>query len=350
MKTKIIISGIAVALIVGTTMKLQSNKRIVEANIYRPDVEKRILVQAVKAGREVIDRIYSYTGTFMPIREVMLIPQAHGEVTGVFFKEGDHVKQGKLLVKIDDDQLVAQFNSADANYYVALKNLARYEAASISGGVSDLQLDNLRLNAKTAESQLLQLRKQIDLTSIEAPFAGTITYSDVEIGSLAGNSPVARVTDLSNLRLEIAVPEKDIAMFVKGSSIEIVTDTYSGQTFRGKVTYVADRADQAHNYEVHIELPNSEKHPLKAGMYGTAQIGTAINHGTIVIPRSALIGSAKDPQVFIIEQERAKLVPIKTGHANGEMVEVTGGLSEGIAVITSGHINLTSGSKVEVVK
>ncbi len=350
MKNRIIISGIIVALIVVTTMKLHSNKKTVEANIYRPDMEKRVLVQAVKVGRKAIERIFSYTGTLMPIREVMLIPQSHGEVKGVFFKEGDTVSKGQLLVKIDDDLLTSQCSAADISFAIAKKSLARYEAASRTGGVSDLQLDNLRLNYKQTESQLAQLRKQLSFTRIEAPFEGKITFSDVEIGSLAGSGPVARVSDLRRLKLEIAVPEKDIVMFRKGALADVVTDVYPGKIFRGQITYVADRGDQAHNYAVHIELPNSEKNPLKGGMYGTAQIMSNINDGTIAIPRAALLGSAKNPQVYVVELDHAKLVSIKTGRSTGEMIEATEGVSEGMVVITSGHINLTNGSKVEIVK
>lgn len=350
MKTRFIIAGVATALIVGTTMKLQSNKKIVDENIYRPDLNKKVLVQAIEAGFKVFDKIFSYTGTLTPVREVMIIPQSHGEVKGVFFKEGDVVAKGKLLVKIDDDLLQAQYASADVNLKTANRNLARYQHASASGGVSELQLDNLKLSLKQAESQTNQLRKQIEMTQITAPFAGTITYRDVEIGSLAGTSAVARISDLSRLKLKISVPEKEIGMFRKGAAADVTTDVYAGMVFRGTITYVSDRADHAHNYDVHVEIPNTSSNKLRAGMYGTLKLQSGLGHGSIVIPRTALIGSAKNPQVFIIDQNRARLVSIKTGRSNGEMVEVLEGIAGGNKVITSGHINLSDGSNIEVAK
>jgi RND family efflux transporter MFP subunit len=350
MKTRIIITGVAVALVAGTTIKLFSNKSTVEANVYRINPEKRVLVQADTATLQLLDRTFTYTGTFVPFREVMIIPQVYGEVKGVYFNEGDVVSQGKRLVQVDDELLQAQYVSAEANYETAKRSLSRYESASLGGGVSQLQLDNYRLNFKNAESQLKQLSKQIRLSKIEAPFSGTITFKDVEFGSVAGKDPVARITDLSQLKLEVSVPEKEIGMFREGQSISITTDVYPGKTFKGQIEYVADRADGAHNYVVKVLVKNSHATALKAGMYGTAFLNTDLNKNSIVIPRSALLGSAKNPQVFVVDGSVARLKSIQTGAANGDSVEVTGGIASGEVVVIGGQINLTDGSKVEIAK
>ena len=349
-RTKIIVAGIAVALVAGTTVKLMSNKRIVAENVYRLDPDKKVLIHADTALFKSLDRIFSYTGTFAPFREVMIIPQVPGEVTHVFFNEGDVVAQGKRLVQIDDELLQAQYASAESNYLTAKRNLERYENASTGGGVSPLQLDNYRLNFKSAESELKQLSKQIRLSKLEAPFAGTITFKDVEKGSVVGSSPVARVTDLSQLKLEISVPEKEVRMFREGSSIALTTDVYPDKVFNGKVEYVAERADNAHNYSVKVLLKNNSSVPLKAGMYATALLNTHVANSSIVISRSALLGSAKNPQVFVVKGDTVTLKSIQTGASNGNSVEVVSGLEEGELVVTTGQINLTEGSKVEVVK
>lgn len=350
MKTRIIIAGVAVALIAGTTVKLFSNKSTVEANVYRLDPEKRVLVQADTAILQILERTFTYTGTFIPFREVMIIPQVHGEVTGVYFHEGDVVTQGKKLIQVDDELLQAQYVSAEANYETAKRSLSRYESASLGGGVSQLQLDNYRLNLKNAESQLKQLAKQIRLSNIEAPFSGTITFKDVEFGSVVGNNPVARITDLSQLKLEVSVPEKEVGMFKEGQTINITTDVYPGKVCKGQIEYVADRADNAHNYLVKVLVKNTAAVSLKAGMYGTAFLDTDLNKSSIVIPRSALLGSAKNPQVFVVEGNIARLKSIETGASNGDSVEVKQGIASGEVVVIGGQINLTDGSKVEIAK
>lgn len=351
MKTKIIIMTVATLLLVAVTFKLKSNKRIVEANIYRPDHDKQVLVHASVAEVKSLDRTFNYTGTFAPFREVMLVPQVHGEVDGIYFNEGDLVQEGNLLVQIDDDLLQAQYTAADANYKNAKRNLERYHNASGGGGVSKLQLDNLEVNLANAESQRQQLLKQIELSKIVAPFTGTITLRDIEPGSVVGSTPVARITDLKLLKLEISVPEKEVLMFREGDVADIETDLYPGKTLSGKIEYVADRGDAAHNYTVRILIKNDNTATaLKAGMYGTAVMKKSLNDQALVIPRAALLGSAKSPQVFVVKNHKAFLKNIQTGMATNEYVEVLQGLERGEEVVTSGHINLADSSHVQVAR
>ncbi len=351
MKSKITILVIIVALVISVSFTLRSNKAQVEKNVYHPDVERKIVVQSGLVKSEDVDHTFSYTGTFAPYREVMLIPQLHGEVEGVFFDEGDVVKQGKTLVQIDNDILRAQYQAAEANYQTAKRNLERYQNASVSGGVSNLQLDNLKLNLATSESQVKQLARQIELSKITAPFSGTMTLRSTEPGAVAGGAAVARISDLSQLKLEIAVPEKEAVMFKAGEKAEIYTDVRPGEVLFGTIEYVSDRADAAHNYNVKIVLKNN--HPdgkLKAGMYGTAVLKKSFGKSTLTIPRSALLGSAKNPQVFVVKDGKAVLTNIITGFATNESIEVLSGVTEGEEVVTTGHINLADGVNVSVVK
>jgi RND family efflux transporter MFP subunit len=349
MKTKLILSTIAVALLISVAFTLRSNVATVEKNVYRPKTDKKILIRTATAIKRNIVRDYSYTGTFAPYREVMLTAQVYGEVIGVFADEGDFVRAGKTLIQIDDHILQAQHHAAEANYITAKKNLERYESAATSGGVSNLQLDNLKLNLATTESQLKQLKRQIDLSHIVAPFDGTVTMRSVEPGSVAGQNPVARITDLQKLKLQVSVPEKEIVLFREGEKANIVTDVYPGTTFHGTIEYVSDRGDEAHNYDVRIVLDNNQlKAVLKAGMYGTAVLKSSTPHQTLFIPRAALVGSAKNPQVFVVNGDKVSLKNILTGYMTAEMLEVKQGLNEGDVVVTTGHINLTSGSAVTI--
>jgi RND family efflux transporter MFP subunit len=347
MKKKLIIGTTVIALITATTFKLLSNKKEVDANIYRTDPEKKVLVQADTVTVASMSRTLTYTGTLIPEREVTLVPQVRGDIKGVYFQEGDFVAKGKILAQVDDELLQAQFIAVQANYETAQRNLERYENASQGGGISQFQLDTYRLNLKNAESQLKQLSKQIRQSRIEAPFAGTITFKDAEPGALAGNSPIARVTDLSSLKLEISVPETEIHYFREGA-LTTVEANAENKSLAGTIDYVSDRADQSHNYTVKIRVQNEGRTNLKAGMYGTASVITPSDRKAVTIPRSALIGSAKEPQVFLVRNKKAELINIKTGESNGEAIEITAGVTPGDVVVTGGQINLVSGSNVEI--
>jgi RND family efflux transporter MFP subunit len=351
MKKKIVIPVlITTALVVGATFKLQSNKLEVEEKVYRNDPEKKVLVEADTVAFQNLDKTFTYTGTFAPFREVLVVPQIQGEITAVYFNEGDIVTQGRPLVQIDDELLQTQIVAAEASYEIAKRNFARYENAAVGGGVSKIQIDQYHLALKNAESQLKQLKKQISLSRIEAPFTGTITFRDVEVGSIAANTAIARITDLSKLKLEIAVPEKEIFLFRQGETAEVTTDIYPGKNFTGRIDFVSDRADDSHNYVVKILIRNNDSSVLKAGMYGNVSLAKELNKGTLAIARKSLLGSAKNPQVFVVENNMTVLKNIKIGNSNLESVEVLSGLNPGEIVVTSGHINLTQGSKVDIAR
>lgn len=351
MKKKIIITVLALLAVVFTGVKLFSNQKTVQEKVYRPDPDKKALVKAETVEPKDLDKTFTYTGTFKPFREIMLIPQSEGEVTGVYFEEGAVVPQGKLLLQIDDEMLRAKYISAQAIYETAKKNFERYEKASESEGVSKMQYDSYWQQYKDAESQLKQLDKNIRLSKLSAPFSGTITLKDVEIGTVVDKkSNIGRLTDLSQMKLEIAVPENEITLFGEGEQITIKTDIYPTQTLTGKIDYVADRADDSHNYTVKVLLKNNKNTELKAGMYGRAIVSKELHTATLVIPRSALLGSAKNPQVYVIDNGIATLRDILIGGSNGMEVEVVEGLKQGEQVVTSGQINLSNGSKVEIAK
>src|SRR5687768_12941452 len=137
MKKKLVLSTIAVAFLLCVAFTLRSNKATVEKNVYRPEPDKKVLVQAATAIKQQVVQDFSYTGTFAPYREVMLTAQVYGEVKSVFADEGDFVRKGKTLVQIDDNILQAQYHAAEANFITAKKNLERYESAATSGGVSN---------------------------------------------------------------------------------------------------------------------------------------------------------------------------------------------------------------------
>jgi hypothetical protein len=83
-------------------------------------------------------------------------------------------------------------------------------------------------------------------------------------------------------------------------------------------------------------------------MYGTVVMSKGLNNQALIIPRTALLGSAKNPQVFVIANDKAVLTNIQTGHSNNDSIEVLSGLKENDVVVTSGHINLTNGSNVTI--
>ena len=96
-------------------------------------------------------------------------------------------------------------------------------------------------------------------------------------------------------------------------------------------------------------MVNDVLHPLKAGMFGTAEFGSGSPRETLLIPRNSIVGSIKTPKVYVVENNKSVLRAIRIGSANDHEVEVLDGLSEGEIVVTSGQINLDNNITVRIV-
>lgn len=350
MKKNILVAVVVLGVLVAVGLRLAGNAKVAQNKAYLPDVDKAVLVQAKTITKTSFDSEYNYSGTFAPNREILLMPLAQGEVKAVYFAEGKQVAAGQLLLKVDDALLQSQLIAVRAAYENAKTNYERYQKASTSEGITKMQLDGSLLQLKSAESQLKQLEVAISKCTYKAPFAGTITQRSVEIGSVTGGSPIGRLTDMATLKLEVNVPESDITLFKTGLNVQVSTDLYPGEFFKGDIEFVSARGDETHNYMVKIRVPNAGKSKLKAGMYGKVSLQQRLNGSALTIPRTALLGSAKKPQVFAVVDQKAILRNIVTGRNNGSSVEVLDGLKEGDVVVVGGQINLTDSCRVEISK
>jgi RND family efflux transporter MFP subunit len=339
----VIVAGIAAA----AAFKLIANKQEVAAKVYHPDPNLAATVQADTIKEGPFNDATQFLGSFAANREVAIASETSGKVIYVGVEEGRPVGQGSLVAKLDDGVLVAELHSATASLDNAAGTLKRYEQAP--NGVTQLQMDNARTQLATSQAQIEQLKKQISQYTISAPFSGVITARNFDLGAVVSpGSSLATLTDISSLKLEISVPERYVAQFRNGMPISVNTDVYPGTVFNGSVWMIASKADASHNYSIKVVVPNGTGHPLKAGMYGNVTVGNVSSHLTISIPRSALIGSARNPQVYVVDSGMARVRNIETGAGNAKSVEVMKGLRVGELVVSGGLVNLTDGAKVSI--
>lgn len=346
-KTVIISVIVAFAAVGFVGYKLTQNKETVQSRIKANDPSKQSLVKTYVVEESAFTEHVNAIGTFLPIKEVTVMSQANGEVQQINFELGSQVKAGQVLVTVDKAILQAQYDAAVANYENAKSNLDRYEKASKSEGIPQIQLDQSRLAVKSAESQMKVLAKQLNNTTITAPFSGVVTEKNIEMGSTLGaGGKIATITDVSTLKLNVLIPEKDVVTFKEGQNIDITCDLYPGKKLNGKITMVGVKGDRAHNYPVQIEVKNDAETPLKAGMYGS--IATSNSNNALLVPKTALVGSEKSPQVYIVEDGKAMLRDIRITSSNNEFYTVSSGLKKGDAVVVSGQINLDNATPVSI--
>jgi RND family efflux transporter MFP subunit len=346
---KLIIPILALGLITLTTFKLFSNKATAEEKVYRHDPEQKILVATQTVEKQALSKSREWLGTFQPNREMTVASETMGRVIYAGVKEGDHIAAGSVVARLDDETLRHQLKAAEANWANAKKDVQHYTALVKGDAVPQMQLDKALLQEANTESQVLLLRKQINMCVIRAGIGGIVTKKMFELGTVVSpGSPLLELTDIATLKLTLDVPEAELSKIKTGQTIEVKSDVYPGEIFKGKVSLIGSKGDGAHNFPVEISVANSSKNPLKAGMYGSVSLGENLAAESLAIPKEALVGSAKNAQVYVVEDGKAVLRNISLGASNEQFYEVLSGLSEGETVVISGQINLRDGANVNV--
>lgn len=298
------------------------------------------------------DTDYMANGTFEPSQELEFPAENSGRVVRVLVDEGDTVRKGQVLAVIKGDQLSIEMQNAQAAYQNALADSQRYENAFKTGGVTKQQLDQAKLNLVNAKARLDQARINYGDASIKSSINGIVNKRNIEPGSVVSPGTVLfELVNVSTLKLKVNVTEQQVAGLKVGTQVPVKASVFPDKEFKGKITFIAPKADESLNFPVEIEIANTAGSELKAGMYGSAIFGKGkAQQSVLTVPRTAFVGGVGNNQIFVVKDSVAQLAKVTSGRIFGEEVEILDGLKEGDVVVTSGQINLQDGTKVSVIK
>ncbi len=351
---KVLYIGIIVAVLVLFGFILSRNKaKNEEETAIVAQKNNTVAVKVEQVKSEIISTDFIANGNFSPFQELNFSAENSGRVTQVLAKEGSVVKIGQTLAVIKGDKLSVDVQSAKAAYQTALTDSQRFENAFKTGGVTQQQLDQAKLNLANAKARLDQANISFGDASIKSTINGIVNKKYIEPGSVVSpGTPLFDLVNVSKLKLKVTVSENQIASLKVGSEVKVKASVYPDKAFSGKITFIAPVADASLNFPVEIEIANSTDNDLKAGMYGTAHFETDTKQKTPlkVVSRTAFVGSVSNNEVFVVQNNVAKLTKIVSGRIFGDKVEVLDGLNEGDTVVTGGQINLTDGAAVSVIK
>ncbi|MCX6267396.1 MAG: efflux RND transporter periplasmic adaptor subunit [Bacteroidetes bacterium] len=326
------------------------NKKKIEAKSKLDGNLASIPVYIMEIKKATMGGDFEVNGSFLPVHELTLMSEGQGKVVELEVNTGNIVQSGQVLAELDDVLIKSQLALANASLEKARADLKKYEGLLKADAISGQQVEDIRLALIKAETDVTILKKQLDFTTIKAPIQGTITRRYVEKGSLLmPGSPVVDIVDVSHLKFMANVAESEVVQIHTGHQIQLTTTLFPGIKYAGTVVSVGVKADDARRFPVEIEMVNDAANPLKAGMFGTAVFGSGTAHEALLIPRGSIVGSIKNPKIYIVLNNRAILRDIRIGSANDHEVEVLDGLKEGDFVVTSGQINLDNNATVRVV-
>ena len=357
-KKKSVFRRIILPLIIGIVIlfvivsKLGSNKEKMDANASITEQKMTIFpVTVSEPSMETITQDFELNGDFVPDHELNFVSEAAGRVNKLNVQNGDYVSQGKVIATLDNEQIRIDLALAKTTLDKAKSDLSKYEKMAVSGAVNKQQIEEMRMNVSTSESRVQTLKRSLRITSIVAPISGVVSNLSIEKGSyLAPGTKIADIVDIKTLKMSVKLLDIQVVRVKPGQSVNIVPDLYTNTTIRGKVTSISPQADGSKKFDTEIRFTNPSKTPLKSGMTGKVKFTFGGTKEALTIPVKCLVGSIKDPKVFVIRGGEAKLVSIQVGSINDDKIEIVSGLSKGMKVVRTGQLNIANGSKVKIIK
>jgi membrane fusion protein, multidrug efflux system len=329
--------------------KLGKNKATLEENA-KASQERNTIIPVVtgKAEMTSLSGEFNVVGNFAPYKKVAVMSETAGKIVHLNFDNGSTVQAGSTLATVDNDLLRIQLETTKTNLAKAENDLTRLQRLLGEGGVTQQQIDDVKIQIENLKQQIKGSEKQISMSYIKAPISGVITNKMVEKGSLiAPSMQLAMITNISRLKMQVYLTEEQVITVKKGQRIGMKADLFPDRNFEGTVTFIDVNADVSRRYLVEIEIVNLGD-VLKSGMTGTVNFKGGASRQVLAIPREAIVGSLQDAKVYVVADGKAVLKQVVTGSVFEHYVHIKEGLEVGDEIVVSGQINLQDGMKITV--
>jgi len=309
-----------------------------------------IPVETATPTRADILAIYSGTAPIEAFADATVIAKVGGEVRDIMVEEGDDVKSGDVLARLDGDRLRLEKEQAEANLRKLQRDYQRNVDLSDRGLVSAGDFEKIQYEMEALQATFDLAALELGYTEIRAPIDGIISERFIKIGNtIEVNAPAFQVTSLEPLVSYLHVPEREFRRMGTGQDAVIHIDALAGSAFHAGVSRVSPVVDPGTGtFKITIEVSDPSRR-LKPGMFGRINIVYDMHADALQIPRSAIVEEAGETAVFVINNNVAERRQIRTGYADGGQVEILEGLDDADEFVSVGQTSLKNGSKVSII-
>lgn len=350
MKTKYIVIAAIILICSFITYKLIVNKKELDMKASKvPNTNYSIPVKAATVKDSILELNINKTGTVIPFKEAKALATISGNLNSLRYALGTQVTKGQVVAVIDSRAEQLNLQQAERNAAKLRSDLSTYNELLAGKATTREKVDEMRANYNDAITQINLIRKNLSDAVVKAPATGMISSKPVEQGMFVNpGDEIATIIDISKTKVEAFLSESEVYKIRKGQIVEVLTDVFPNKVFKGTVDYISPQADEVKSYQIQIILDKETNTLLRSGTYVNVKFVGGEKTSTLLIPREALIGSIKDPYVFIVSNGKVEKRSIKVGLELGGSISVLEGLKAKEQVVTSGQINLKQGSKVKI--
>lgn len=340
-----------------------------------------VAVEAQVATPTSLTEGVEVTGSLEPKFWADVKTQIPGLISKVYVTEWVRVQKGTPLALIDVAETEAQVKRAEAGIESAKAGLAQAQVAATRANrelarvlklkeaglatqqavddarteeaASTARIEAAKAQIRVAEEDLRQAKARFAKGRVIAPMDGVIALRDVNVGDLASDAaaakPIFRIVDNRVLNLTVTVPSAESGRVKVGQPLRFTVDSLPGREFTGKVMFINPEFNAADRSLKVVAEVNNVPETLKGGLFAKGRIITGDRRDVLLVPRSALTiwdSASRKGSLFILHNEIAKRRQVSTGTVNGDLVEVTAGLTKDERYVVRGGFNLQDGDKI----
>jgi RND family efflux transporter MFP subunit len=273
-----------------------------------------------------------------------------GQVKSVYVKEGDNVKKGQLLMKLEDGIIQQNIKQVESQLSFAKNIFSRQENLWNEGIGTEVQFLSAKNNVESLEKQLDLVKEQLSTTSVYAPVSGIIEDVNIRVGETFMGSPLAGITIINpgSLKAVVDVPENYISKIRKGMPV-VVTIPDLNQSFNSNINLISETINTISRSFV-AESKVTGNANLKPNQIAIVKILDHEAKNAIVVPVETVQSDEKGKYVYVLTQEGNKTIARKRavtiGEFYDELIEVNAGLATGDKLITKGYQGLYDGQLI----
>lgn len=307
-------------------------------------------VEVQPLRRAAMVAVYSGTAPVEAHEEAEVVAKVGGEVRQLFVEEGDVVKAGQVMARLDGDRLRLEVAQTEANLRKLERDYKRQLELSQKGLVAQGTAENAKFDLDALRAAYDRARLELGYTEIRAPIDGVVSARHIKVGNtIAPNAPTFRVTNLDPLVAYVHIPEKEFRKLAPKQAADVVVDALGGERFTGVISRISPTVDpKTGTFRARVEVQDPTRR-LKPGMFARVNIVYERRENALQVPRSAIVDADGSQSVFVVANGKAEQRPVQTGLANNGWIEVTGGLQGDEQVVVVGQGGLKTGTAVKVV-
>ena len=288
------------------------------------------------------------TGTVLANESIELKSEISGKISNIFFREGDRIPKGKLLVSINDEELQAQFEKLKYNKKLYKDNEFRQKKLLEKEAISQEEYEIALTELNSIEADIKLVQAQIDKAHLRAPFSGIIGLRQVSEGSyISPSTTIANFFSIDPIKLEFSVPGKYSSQIQTGQKMIFTVESLD-DVFTGTVYAIEPQIDpDTRTLQVRAISENKNRN-LLPGQFANIEITLETIDNALLVPTMAIIPELNGHKLYKYENGAAKAVQVQIGTRTDQHVQISKGINPEDTILTSGILQVRDGVPVQI--